>query len=185
MSLVTPIGQRFNRKTKKYEDVTKTPVKFEFIYPDGFVLVRDTREQVGLFTKPPRGLLVVREPLPLIGIDNKYGDYSIKGFESCIMIEHKEIDDLWTSVTVEANEFERKMVALSKYERKWLVVNGLESEYLSWRQGRAIHPNQIRQALASIEGRIGVPVHQSENIASTERWMLDVFIKFYKEKRGL
>ncbi len=185
MAKVIPFGQKFNRKTKRYEDVTTMKPHFEFDYPDGFCIVRDTREQGGLFVKPPRGLLIVRNPLPLHGLENRWGDYSIKGFEGCIMMEHKEIDDLWTSITVNAEDFKQKMISMATYERRWLVIHGLESEYLSFRAGRKIHPNQIRQALASIEGRIGVPVHQSESIEASERWMIDVFIKFYLQKRGL
>ena len=185
MSKILPVGQRFNRKTKKYEDISVIAPKFEFTFPDGFVIVRDTREQAGLFMKPPRGLMVVREPLPLLGLDNRWGDYSIHGFEKFIMVEHKEVDDLWTSVTVNADDFKEKMIALSRYERKWLVIHGLESEFLGYREGRKIHPNQIRQALAKIEGYIGVPIHQSESIEASERWMIDTFIRFFQFKRGL
>ncbi len=178
MAKVIPFGQRFNRKTKRYEDVTTMKPHFEFDYPDGFCLIRDTREQTGLFTKPPKGLIIVRDTLHI-------GDYSIRGFETFISVERKNIDDLWTSVTVDADAFKEKMIKLAQYERKYLLVDGLESEYLSNRPERKIHPNQIRQALASIEGYIGVPVHQSESIESSERWMIDVFIRFYKFKRNL
>lgn len=178
MPKVTPYGQRFNSKTKRYEDITAVTPNFEFSYPEGFVLVRDTREQTGLFVKPPKGLIIVRDTL-------RVGDYSIRGFETLISVERKNIDDLWTSVTVDADAFKEKMITLAQYERKYLLIDGLESEYLSNRPERKIHPNQIRQALASIEGRIGVPVHQSENIESSERWMIDMFVKFYLQKRGL
>jgi len=178
MSKILPIGQRFNKKTKKYEDISIIAPKFEFTFPEGFVIVRDTREQTGLFTKPPKGLLIVRDTL-------KLGDYSIRGFEQSIAVERKNIDDLWTSLTVNAKDFKRKMVELSAYERRWILIDGLESEYLSHRVDRKIYPNQIRQALASIEGRIGIPVHQSESVEASERWMIDVFIKYFYEKRGL
>ena len=178
MAKITPFGQRFNRKTKKYEDVIIVKPHFDFTYPDGFVLIRDTREQTGLFIKPPKGLIIVRDTLGI-------GDYSIRGFETIIAVERKNIDDLWTSVTVNADEFKDKMIKLAQFERKYLLIDGLESEYLSNRPDRKIHPNQVRQALASIEGYIGVPIHQSESIESSERWMIDVFIRFYKLKRNL
>jgi ERCC4-type nuclease len=178
MTLITPYGQRWDRKRKKFESISSAPPVFEYTFPDGFVLIRDTREQTGLFTKPPKGLIMVRDTL-------KLGDYSIKGFEEVIAVERKNIDDLWTSLTVQADDFKRKMIELAKYERAWLLIDGLESEYLSFREGRKIHPNVIRGALSSIEGRIGLPVHQSESIASSERWVVDVFVKFYCEKRGL
>ena len=178
MAKILPIGQRFNRKSKKYEDIGIIAPKFEYTFPEGFVIVRDTREQTGLFIKPPKGLLIVRDTL-------KLGDYSIRGFEQSIAVERKNIDDLWTSLTVNAKDFKRKMVALAAYERRWILIDGVESEYLAHRIDRKIHPNQIRQALASIEGRIGIPVHQSESIEASERWIIDVFIKYYCEKRGL
>jgi len=178
VTLVTPVGMRFNKRKKKFEEISKVTPTFDYTFPEGFILIRDTREQTGLFLRPPKGLIMVRDTL-------KLGDYSIKGWETTIAIERKNVDDLWTSLTVQADDFKRKMVELSKYERAWLLIDGLESEYLSYREGRRIHPNVIRQAIASIEGRIGVPVHQSESIASSERWVIDVFVKFYCEKRGL
>ena len=178
MTLITPYGMRFNKKAKKFEEISKVTPTFEYTFPDGFVLIRDTREQTGLFLKPPKGLIMVRDTLVL-------GDYSIKGFEAIIAVERKNVDDLWTSLTVQADDFKRKMLALAKYERAWLLIDGLESEYLSFRAGRKVHPNQIRGALSKIEGYIGIPIHQSESIASSERWMIDVFIRFYQLKRGL
>jgi ERCC4-type nuclease len=184
MALIVPHGMRYNKKTKKVESIDPPP-KFEFTFPEGFVLVRDTREQVGLFLKPPPGLLIVRDTVPIAGPQNRWADYTVKGLEDRVIIEHKEIDDLWTSVTVNGAHFREKLEAMAKYERKYLIITGLESEYLAFRPGRKIHPNQIRQALASIEGRIGVPVHQSENTQYAERWLLDMLIKFYCEKRGI
>ncbi|MBE3137628.1 MAG: ERCC4 domain-containing protein [Thermoplasmata archaeon] len=180
MAKILPIGQRFNRKSKKYEDISVIAPKFEFVFPEGFCIIRDTREQVGtgLFVKPPKGLLIVRDTL-------KYGDYSIKNFENSIVVERKGIDDLWTSVTVDADAFKKKMMVIAQYERKWLLIDGLESEFLGYREGRKIHPNQIRQALAKIEGYLGIPIHQSESMEASERWMIDTFIRFFQFKRGL
>jgi ERCC4-type nuclease len=152
--------------------------RFEHTYPEGFALVRDTREQTGLFIpQPPKGLMLVIDTL-------KYGDYSIRGFEGSIAVERKNIDDLWSSVTVDADRFKRELEHLMEYERKWILVEGLESEYLAFRPERKVHPNAVRQALASIEGRMGIPVHQAESQAHAERWILDVFIKYYRMKRG-
>ena len=172
-------------KTSKFDEEDGTLPKFTFEFPEGFCVLRDTREQGGLFRKPIPGLIVIREAIPIIGLTNRWADYTIKGFESVVIIEHKELDDLWTSLIVNGHDFKEKMVAMSKYERSYLVVNALESETLMWRSHRDIHPNSIRQALASIEGRIGVPIHYSESIQDAERWLLSWFIKFYLFKRGL
>ena len=172
-------------KTSKFDQEDGTLPKFTFEFPEGFAVIRDTREQGGLFHESMSGLIVIREALPLKGLINRWGDYSIKGFEQDVMIEHKEIDDLWTSLIVNGHDFKEKMQALATYERAYLVINALESKTLMWRAARDIHPNSIRQALASIEGRLGVPIHYSESIQDAERWLLSWFIKYYLHRRGL
>lgn len=154
--------------------------QFEFSFPDGFVIVIDTREQTPLFLpKPPKGLVIVRDTL-------KYGDMSVKGFEPVISVERKNLDDLWSSLTVNAERFRKELEELSKYERKWILVEGTECEALRPDEGgRDIHPNAIRQGMASIEGRLGIPFHYSASKESAERFVLDVFIKIFKWKRGL
>jgi ERCC4-type nuclease len=102
-----------------------------------------------------------------------------------VLIEHKEIDDFWTSVTTNAHDFKEKMQYMAKLERKYVIINALESETLAWRSHRDVHPNSIRHAIATIEGPVGVPIHFSESIEDSERWLLDWFIKFYREKRKL
>jgi ERCC4-type nuclease len=101
------------------------------------------------------------------------------------MVESKFIDDLWTSLVVNKQDFGEKMKALITYERKYLLVIGLESEVLSWREHREIHPNIIRYALAGLLGKLGLPVHFAENTSMAERWMLDWFVKYFKLKRGI
>jgi len=180
MSKILPVGQRFNRKTKKYEDISVIAPKFEFTFPEGFCLVRDTREQggTGLFIKPPKGLMMVRDTL-------KVGDYSCRGFEDLVAIERKTLSDLWTSLTSESARFKRELEVLATYERKWLLIEALESSFLSFQLDRKIHPNSIRGALVSIEIRLNIPVWQSESTQDAERWVLDRLLKFYKWKRGL
>ena len=177
MSRIVPVGQRLNRKTKKYEDISVTAPKFEFTFPEGFWIVIDTREQDGLFQKLPKGLLVVRDTL-------KYGDYSVRGFEDQISIERKSLPDLWTSLTSESERFKRELEVLATYERKWLLIEALESSFLAFQVERKIHPNSIRGALVSIEIRLNIPVWQSESRLDAERWTIDRLLKFYKWKRG-
>ena len=180
MAIVTPFGMRYNRKLKKFVETSKTSPTFEYTLPDGFCLVRDTREQIGtgLFVKPPKGLIMVRDTL-------KVGDYSCKGFEEQIAIERKSLPDLWSSLTVDADRFRRELEVLATYERKWLLIEALESSFLSFQEGRKIHPNSIRGALVSIEVRLGIPVWQSESREAAERWVIDRLCKYYKWKRGL
>ena len=176
MAKLTPFGYRFDKKKKKVVDVKD--FKFEYTFPDDFCLVIDTREQNGLFVaRPPKGLLLVRDTL-------KYGDYSIRGLEPYISVERKSLEDLWSSVTVEADRFKRELESLAGFERSYILIEGLESQFLRPDlAGRQIHPNSIRQALASIEGRLGIPVHACETRDHAERWVLDMFLKFYAMKR--
>lgn len=178
MALVTPYGMRYNKKLRKFEETSRTTPTFEYTFPEGFCIVIDTREQDGLFQKLPKGLVVVRDTL-------KYADYSVRGFENQIAIERKSLPDLWSSLTVEADRFKRELEALADYERKWLLIEALESSYLSFQEGRKIHPNSIRGALVSIEIRLGIPVWQSESRTAAERWVIDRLCKYYKWKRGL
>ncbi len=178
MALVTPYGTRWNPKKKKLEETSRISPTFEYSLPDGFCIVIDTREQDGLFQKLPKGLVVVRDTL-------KYADYSVRGFEDQVAIERKSLPDLWSSLTVDADRFKRELEALVKYERKWLLIEALESSYLSFQDGRKIHPNSIRGALVSIEVRLGIPVWQSESRAAAERWVIDRLCKYYKWKRGI
>lgn len=179
MGKVVPYGQKFNRRTKQYEDITARKPQFEFSYPEGFGLVIDTREQTPLFLpKPPKGLVIVRNTLLV-------ADYSILGFERTVGVERKGIDDLWTSVTVESERFQRELVTLAEYELKYLLIEGIESEYLCHRPERKISPNSIRMALCKIEACLRIPIHSSETRADAERWLLDVFIRYFRMKRGL
>ena len=172
-----PYGYKFDSKKKRVIDVAD--IKFEFTFPDDFCVVCATREQDGLFiARPPKGLLLIRDTL-------KHGDYSIKGFERYISIERKNMEDLWSSVTVNADRFKRELEELANYERKYILVEGLESQFLRPDiAGRQIHPNAVRQALASIEGKLGIPVHSAETRSQAERWMLDMFLKYFSFKRS-
>ena len=176
MATFTPYGFR---RTKKGLVSTAYPAKWEFTIPEDFVLVIDTRELTPLFLpKPVKGLLIVRDTL-------KYGDYSVRGFTDTVSIERKNIDDLWSSLTRDSERFKRELDALMSYELKYILIDGMESEYLCHRPERKIHPNAIRGALAMIEAKMGIPVHQSESRESEERWLLDLLIRWFRFKRGL
>jgi len=63
-----------------------------FRIPEGFVMVRDTREQKPLFADPPEGLQVITGTL-------LHGDYSIRGFETKFAIERKQMSDFYVWAT--------------------------------------------------------------------------------------
>ena len=152
-------------------------IKFEWDFPLDFVVVIDTREQDQLFKRPTKGLVIVRNKL-------EAGDYSVRGFESSISIERKHLSDLHQSLGRERERFKRELERLKLYECKWLVIEANEDECLSFQHFGGMHPNAIRQSLASIECRYGIAVHYQPDRRKLERWVLDRLLRFYRIKRG-
>ena len=77
--------------------------------PDGFILVQDTREQLPLFARLPKGLIIKSDTL-------KVGDYSIEGFQDIITIERKNISDLLTFIGGERKKTIEKLKVMSQME---------------------------------------------------------------------
>jgi len=165
-------------KLKSHDSRVGTQPTFEYDFPDGFVLTVDTREQDQLFKRPLKGLVTVRDTLTV-------GDYSVRGFEACIGVERKSIADLYGSLGKGRERFKRELEILQFYDRRWLFVEGTEQETLQWQEYSQMHPNSIRQALVSIEIRYGIPIYFFQYRKDMERKLLDLFVKYYKVKRGI
>ncbi|MBW2559208.1 MAG: hypothetical protein JRD69_10325 [Deltaproteobacteria bacterium] len=157
--------------------------------PDGLVVVVDTREKGNpLFhrsDRPMKGIPMVRKTL-------KYGDYSVLGFETEIVVERKKIGDLFGCLGKDRVRFNKELEGLTTFERPWILVEaelGTEDKLtpeeatLSPHDYSKMHPNAVRQSLASIEIRTGVPIHYTRNKTSAEIWVMDRFIKYYRWKR--
>jgi ERCC4-type nuclease len=160
----------------KYNGKVGTQPKFDFTFPEGFVLIVDTREQAALFKKPPKGLLVLRDTVPC-------GDYTVRGFETEIVIERKSIPDLYNSLFSDWERELKKLCRISEYKRKWLVVEGSEDETLCWQLHSGVHPNSMRARLCAIQIRLGIPIHYAATRHSAERFILDLLLRFYRDKR--
>jgi ERCC4-type nuclease len=145
-------------------------------YPEDFVLVIDTREQAGLYRRPPKGLVVVRDTLPA-------GDYSVRGFETEVVIERKSVMDLYNSMFGDWVRELKKLEKIKEYHRKWLVVDGSEDEVLRWQEYSQVHPNSMRGRLCAIDVRLGIPIHYAATRQDAERFVLDRLIRYYKDKR--
>jgi DNA excision repair protein ERCC-4 len=162
--------------------ITPKEIKFEWNFPPDFCVIVDTRENQQLFRRPPKGLMIVRDTL-------KYGDYSIRGFETSITVERKEMLEFIGEVgSDDHDDFRHKLIQMSGYERKWLLIHATEKEllhydYKQYSYGPKVHHNVVRGSLASIQGRIGVPVYFAQTRPDAERWLLDVFVKFYRMKK--
>lgn len=148
------------------------PNKLKF--PKGFSIVIDTRESGDyLFSKPPKGLYVVRQKLEV-------GDYSVAGFTDKIVVEVKRIPDLFQSCGKGHEEFKKRLETMSLYERRWLLVRGAEEDCDRWCEFSLTHPNVVKGTLDSIQGKLFVPVVFKPTRHSAEDWILRVFLKYWE-----
>jgi len=148
-----------------------------FQFPEGFGILQDSREQLPLFTRLPRGLIVCSATL-------KVGDYSVLGMENMIAVERKQISDLVPYCTSDHIATKIKMSKLEKMEWAGLIIEARESEvYQPYRFSQA-SPESIRQALASFSVKHGVHIYIGDREHIT-RWMIDRFVKFWVWKKSL
>jgi ERCC4-type nuclease len=169
-------------KLKQYvSQGSKAHVLKPFIFPEGFILVIDTREQRPLFIeRPPKGLVMVRDGL-------RNGDYSIRGFEDKFFIERKYISDLIPYLARDHKQTREKLSRCRDYEFMALVIEEDERKLLTpdptehaWAN---IKPENIRQALCALEIRYDMHIYYSKRKADCERWVLDRAIKFFNVKK--
>jgi hypothetical protein len=145
------------------------------VIPDGFVLVIDTNETLPFFSRPPAGLMVVRESLA-------NGDYSIRGYERQVSIERKK-DDIW-AYCISHEETKEKMERFREFEFAALVIEHKESELYQFQEYCTIHPERVRGALISFNVRYGVHIYCGDR-ANCERWILDRLVKFWNIKHEI
>jgi ERCC4-type nuclease len=145
-------------------------------FPDGFVLIQDTREQRPLFNSPPEGLKIVTDTL-------LKGDYSIRGFEDKFCIERKQVSDFYSYIGKERERTIKKMKEFLDMQFAGLVIEASEANILNGFQMSRVSPETARQAIVSFEVRYGVHVYYSKSRHNIRRWVLDRAIKFYKVRR--
>ena len=148
-----------------------------FHFPEGFGILQDSREQLPLFTRLPKGLTVCSATL-------KVGDYSVVGMQDMIACERKQISDLIPFCTSDHVATKAKMAKLEKMEWAGLIIEARESEvYQPYRFSQA-SPESIRQALASfsVKHNVHIYIGDREHIM---RWMIDRFVKFWVWKKSL
>ena len=158
------------------------PEEFKFKIPDGFVLLRDTREQRPLFD----GAVEIPE-LTVVSTALVHGDYSVKGFEERFAVERKGVGDFFQYIGKQRALTTRKMEAfrgiVSRGGFVGLVVEATEADLLSGYIMSRLSPEMVRQALVSFEVRSGVHVYYSRSRQDITRWILDRAIKFYRVQR--
>lgn len=142
-------------------------------FPEGMVVVVDTREQTPLFVKMPKGMVVTRDTL-------KHGDYSILGFEDRFTIERKGMSDFLGYVSHERKKTVEKMKVFKGMDFAALVVEVDEDELYFGSVHSLVGAEVIRQALVSFQVRYGVHVYVTDDREKIERVVLDWMIKYYK-----
>ena len=157
---------------------SKKPYKPKpFKIPDGFILVIDTREQAPLFTRT-KGLISTVDTLT-------HGDYSIRGFESVFAIERKQTSDFFSYIGKERQRTVKKLLQLSQFEWKALVIEATYDDLVAPQIYTAIKPEVVRSFFVSLNVRYDIHAYLDRKRENLERWILDRAIKFYNIKRGL
>lgn len=144
-----------------------------FKIPDGLIVIQDTREQLPLFRRPPKGLVIKTDTLHV-------GDYSIEGFRDQIAVERKQISDFYGYIGKERKRTEKKLRELSQMKFAALVIEATETELLMGHDFCKLSPEVARQALVSFEIRYGIHVYYSNSRHDIARWITDRFVKFWK-----
>ncbi len=140
--------------------------------PEGFVLVVDTREQAPLFFDEQ---WVVRKGL-------KQGDYSIVGFEEEIVVERKNIADLYSTLGKGRDRFKREVERLEGYKWKGLLIEGGEDRVYTVNKFSALHPNSLYHSLSSLEVN-GFHIYYAKDKRWARWWVLSRLTRWYKYKR--
>jgi ERCC4-type nuclease len=149
-------------------------------FPDGMIIVIDTRESDPLFHYGGR----LKKGIPVIRKKLEYGDYALQGFTDGFVVERKKHGDLYGSLGKGRERFYRELDRMSTAERPYIMVEGTESDILQSFKYSRMHPNVIRQSIASIEMTRGIPFYYSGNSKQSELWLIDRMVKYYRWKRG-
>ena len=150
-----------------------------FVFPPGFKLIQDSREQLPLFPENaiPVGLQIENRCL-------KDGDYSVVGLESMVTFERKQISDFFGYIGKERDRTTRKMERFREIRNRGgfvgLVVEATEQDLFNGYHMSNVPCEVLRQALVSFEVRYGVHCYLSRSREDIARWLLDRAIKAYR-----
>ena len=165
-------GKQFKRASSKVFTGEFKP----HVFPEGFCLVIDTREQLPLFEKMPKGLVVKRDTL-------KDGDYSIMGMEGVFAVERKGMSDFLAYISHERQKTVEKMKRLSTFGFAALIVEVDEDELYHGSMYSKVGAEVIRAAILSFQVRYGVHVYITDDRKKIERVLLDWAIKFWNVRK--
>lgn len=158
--------------------IEQNPLK-PFVFPSGFVLIQDTREQLPLFdgSDIPEGLVIESQSL-------RDGDYSVLGLTHMVAFERKRISDFFSYIGRDRERTTRKMERFREIVDRGgfvgLVVEASEGDLLNGYHMSSVPPETVRQTLVSFEVRYGVHCYYSRDRKDVCRWVLDRAIKAYR-----
>ena len=147
-----------------------------FVFPPGFKLLQDTREQLPLFPENaiPVGLQIENRCL-------KDGDYSVAGLESMVFIERKGLGDLLTYIGKDRARTKEKLSRVDGFLFKALMIEVAEQDLLHSRFHYSnISPEVVRQTLAAFEVKYNLHIYYFRDRMEAQRWLLDRLVKIYK-----
>lgn len=129
----------------------------KFLFED-FKIITDSREQ--------RPWKFVNEVV-IRGL--KTGDYSIEGYENCIAIERKSLDDFVSSVTYNRKRFKAELERARKIKHFIIIVEAAWFDAFTGNYHSAAIPNSIVGSAIGIMAEFGIPVIFAETRKQAER----------------
>jgi len=164
---------------KHFDHDIREPLLKPFKIPAGMVMIIDTREQAPLFVNPPKGLVIQKKAL-------KHGDYSIKGFESKIAFERKQMSDLYSYIGKERKRTVIKLEQLRELDFAALIVEvSYEDLEIPYSYSSRITPEMIRQFMVSVNVRYGIHTYCTRDRRQMEMYLLDRATKYFKIQREI
>ena len=139
-------------------------------------IVIDTREQLP-YAFDPAVVTVTRKALPA-------GDYSLPGYETCVAVERKSLDDFVASVITERARFGRELRALTEFDLGCLVVEGSLEDVLAHRYRSGAHPSAVLGATLSIIVDHGVPVFFCGDRQLACRFVEGLLCRYHRKVQG-
>lgn len=141
-----------------------------------FTIIRDTREQDGCgweFRASPNCAGMEREKLDV-------GDYSIKGYESKVMIERKTIGDLWNTLGRDWDRFLRELDRAKDHKIKFLIIEANLADLDRGFSYSKVPPENIHAKLISLQVKHNVHVIFAGRIDKAREYTRRLLAKLFK-----
>jgi len=169
-------GKTYHARKADYKKRVEAYKMKPIIFPDGFVLLQDTREQRSpILTRMPQGLCIQSCTL-------KDGDYGIGGMPG-FAVERKQLSDFCSYCGVERDRTVKKMERFREMEWVGLIVEVDEKDLLCPQEFSKVSPETLRQAINSFEIRYHIHTYFNHDRDACARKLLDWAVKFYQVKR--